>query len=310
MSPFDNPFTRSFTRSLTNPFAAPLANSLGGWPLHDNTALDSLFYDIDALSSEEQRQLAAQQKPEGVILEVGPSYAPSLRIWPGIETCGDLQDHYRALTVAGVGSSAVGAAALARNVADALGGPVLGVVSGLGLADLGSEAMGGFFLFGGLNAIRHAGNSLEPWQWMTPPALRPRDPGHTIRMARNSADVRAIIELLSHRVDVPVMVGHSKGNLVLSEALYALRDTDRASFDSLAKDVRIVTFGARIAMPSQLASVTDVMGELDTFGALNSRPDIPVDVSVPVAWHHTNTKLPFHLPVRKTLEKIMAKAPA
>jgi len=291
--------------SFASPLPAPFAQGLGGWPLKDNTALDSLFYDVGTLTEKERRALTAQSKTEGVILEVGPSHDRSLRIWPGIEACDGLRTGYAALSVAGVGSSAVGAAALARNVADALGGPVLGVVSGLGLADLGSEAMGGFFLFGGLNALRHAGNSLEPWHWMTPPALRPRDPGHTFRMARDSADVKAIRELLGEGgVKVPWLVGHSKGNLVLSEALYALRETDRRRFRASAADMRVITLSARIAMPSQIDRVIDVMGELDTFGALNSRPDIPVDVSVPRAWHHTNTRLPFHLPVTKVLSRI------
>ncbi|MEE4155163.1 MAG: hypothetical protein V2I27_13465 [Erythrobacter sp.] len=295
----------SSTPFSSSAFASTLASQLAGWPVRDNTALDSLFYDVDALTRDERRQLAAREKPEGIILEVGPSYAPSLRIWPGIEACDCLRDDYAALTVAGVGSSAVGAAALARNVADALDAPVLGVVSGLGLADLGSEALGGFFLFGGLNAIRHAGTPFEAWHWLAPPMLRPRDPGHTFRMARESADVRAIRELLGDGgVKVPYLVGHSKGNLVLSEALYALREADRQGFRKAAADMRVVTFSARIAMPRELTCVTDVMGELDTFGALNSRPDIPVDVSVPAAWHHTNTRLPFHLPVTKVLGQI------
>lgn len=298
---------RSVTPFSSNALASTLAGGLTGWPIKDNTALDSLFYDVDALTSAERRQLAAQDRTEGMILEVGPSYAPSLRIWPGIEACEALRTDYAALSVAGVGSSAVGAAALARNVADALDGPVLGVVSGLGLADLGSEAMGGFFLFGGLNAIRHAGTPFEAWHWLAPPAWRPRDPGHTFRMARDSADVRAIRELLGGGVKVPCLVGHSKGNLVLSEALYALRETDRAAFGKLAADVCVVTFSARIAMPRELKRVIDVMGELDTFGALNSRPDIPVDVSVPGAWHHTNTRLPFHLPVTKVLGQIVQR---
>ncbi|MEO1489415.1 MAG: hypothetical protein AAFR88_08290 [Pseudomonadota bacterium] len=290
--------------SLVNPFAS----ALSGWPVHDNTALDTLFYDVGILKDTERAKLAAQSKVEGIILEVGPSHTPSLRIWPGIQACEDLHDRYAAISVAGVGSSAVGAAALARNVADALGGPVLAVVSGLGMADLGSEALGGFFLFGGLNAIRHAGQSLEPWHWLTPPGFKPRDPGHTFRMARDSADVKALRELLAMRVKVPFLVGHSKGNLVLSEALYALRETDRAVFDHVAHDTRVVTFSARIAMPPELVSVTDVMGELDTFGALNSRPDILVDVSIPNAWHHTNTRLPMHLGVTRVLQKI-AKEP-
>ena len=64
--------------------------------------------------------------------------------------CGTVDDfadaggsEIRTLVVAGVGSSALGAAAFARNVADACGTPVAAVVSGYGLADLLTEALGG-----------------------------------------------------------------------------------------------------------------------------------------------------------------------
>jgi hypothetical protein len=50
--------------------------------------------------------------------------------------------------------------------------------------------------------------------------------------------------------------------------------------------------------------VIDVMGQLDAFGTFNSRLDIPTDVTVPAAWHHTNTDLPWHLPVTKVMASL------
>jgi hypothetical protein len=67
----------------------------------------------------------------------------------------------------------------------------------------------------------------------------------------------------------------------------------------------LATVSARIAMPRQFGEVIDIMGALDGFGELNSRRRIPTDVSVPMAWHHTNTELPFHLPVTKTLKRAL-----
>jgi hypothetical protein len=58
-------------------------------------------------------------------------------------------------------------------------------------------------------------------------------------------------------------------------------------------------------MPRGFSRIIDVMGALDGFGALNSRLSIDTDVSVPMAWHHTNTELPLHLPVAETLRPIM-----
>jgi hypothetical protein len=280
----------------------------------DNAALDGLFYDVGIMSAEERAQLASPRKIEGVILEVGPSAAPSLKLWESLADCPALPPRYAAITVAGVGSSALGAAALARNVADAVGAPVLAVVSGLGMGDLASEAMGGFFLFGGLNALRHGfaalDRSLDAMWWMVPKAARPSfgafDPGRSFQLSRYSEDVKALTTLLAERVETDLLVGHSKGNLVISEALYALRDQHEARFAAIADRLRVVTFGARIAMPPEIATVIDVMGEYDSFGAFNSRPDIARDVTVPGAWHHTNTRLAHHVPVTRQLKDVLA----
>ncbi|MEL6542412.1 MAG: hypothetical protein AAFQ34_13555 [Pseudomonadota bacterium] len=285
-------------------------------PGTDNTALDGVFYDISALSMAERERLRQPGKVEGMVLEVGPSWQPSLRVWNRVSQCEDLAPRYRAITVAGVGSSALGAAALARNVANAVRGTVLAVVSGHGLSDIASEAMGGFFLFGGVNAMRHGANAfdqmvetmraLNPWLPTRPmPSV---DPGDSFRLADFSEDVRALVTLLEGEVETDWLVGHSKGNLVISEALYALRADDPDRFTKVAAEVPIVTFGARIAMPRQVETVIDVMGDMDSFGAMNSRPDLNIDVTVPSAWHHTNTKLPFHVPVTKVLEGILAEA--
>jgi len=279
------------------------------WREPRNAALDSVFYDVGALSDVETAQLSRSSRAEGMVLEVGPSFAPSLRVWESVHACEDLAPHYPAITIAGVGSSAVGAAALGRNAADAFGEKVLAVVSGYGMADLAYEAMGGFFLFGGLNAIRHSIQSIEavlPTTFLGSPFAFPTlDPGQPFHIARNSEDVRALVALLSGKVSTDWLVGHSKGNLVISEALYALRDKAPDHFAKAAEDLDIVTFGARIAMPTEMGRVIDVMGALDGFGALNSRPDIATDVLIAESWHHTNTRLPLHMPVTGVLERIL-----
>ncbi|MEO1047517.1 MAG: hypothetical protein AAFW59_04235, partial [Pseudomonadota bacterium] len=181
-------------------------------------------------------------------------------------------------------------------------------------SDIASEAIGGYFLFGGLNAMRHGVNSVDRTlaamrafnPWLPSTGIEKMDPGQSFQLAKFSDDVKALMGLLGGEVETDWLVGHSKGNLVISEALYALRSQDRERFKQVARDVPIVTFGARIAMPTQVKTVIDVMGDLDSFGALNSRPDIAVDVTVPNAWHHTNTRLPFHVPVTKILTKIEA----
>jgi hypothetical protein len=115
-----------------------------------------------------------------------------------------------------------------------------------------------------------------------------------------------VLALLNdRRLRFDLLIGHSKGNLVLSEALYALKSVDEERLKALSSTTRIVTVSARVAMPRPLQHVVDVMGAWDWFGGLNSRPDIQPDHVVPAAWHHTNTELPAHLPVTATLKKVI-----
>ena len=91
-----------------------------------NAVLDSFFYDTASLTVEEKTKLSPLVDREGSIIVVPPSnsdrqirhYKRALRFMnkegPTI----------RAIAVAGVGSSVLGTAALARNIADALDTPV------------------------------------------------------------------------------------------------------------------------------------------------------------------------------------------
>jgi hypothetical protein len=125
-----------------------------------NAVLDTLFYDVGKVTDEEARRISPWLAKEGAILIVPPTGEGPLELCQTIEEFADKDGHsIRALAVAGVGSSALGSAAFARNVADAFHRPVAAVVSGYGLADVVTEAAGGWFWFGTLNRFRH---ELEP----------------------------------------------------------------------------------------------------------------------------------------------------
>lgn len=272
-----------------------------------NAVLDALFYDVKRVGEDEAVATSPWLAAEGAILLVPPSGGAALTLCKSIDDFVERGGtEVRSLAVAGVGSSALGSAAFARNVADATGRTVAAVVSGYGLADVAAEALGGFFLFGTLNSVRH---TFEPLDRMTEagviaePATSEWSGSELIRTSR---DTVSVMELLEHdQLRFDHLVGHSKGNLVLSEALYQLRHRNPARAAALAEAIQIVTVSARISMPPGFKHVVDVMGGWDWFGGLNSRPDIKIDHVVPHAWHHTNTELPFHLPVAKTLTAIL-----
>ena len=273
-----------------------------------NTLLDSLFYDVDSLSRKETAMLTGGSLREGALIEVAPGRETPLLAWRDYAEFAGHQRDYAALAVAGAGSSALGAAAFARNVAEAAGAPVLAVVSGYGVADLITESLGGWLLFAGLNQVRHSFEWIDDWRRLatsrgTLLGLEGFDP---VALARRSKDVRTLMALLADGRRFDWLVGHSKGNLVLSEAIYALRETAPPAFDALTQVSRIITVSAKIMMPRGFAQVIDVMGELDGLGALNSRPAIATDILVPRAGHHTNTALPFCLPIAPTLRPLMA----
>ena len=273
-----------------------------------NAFLDYLFYDIGVITPDEARRLSPRLAAEGAILLVPPSGRGAAKICLGIDSFIEAGGaDVATLVVAGVGSSALGSAAFARNVADAVGEPVAAVVSGYGLADVATEALGGFFWFGMLNQLRHSFERFD--RFLEPKVVAQASPEESASQAfvRLSKDTQTVLALLGdRRFSFTLLAGHSKGNLVLSEALYELRDRDAARIDELASTVRLVTVSARIAMPPPFADVIDVMGEWDWFGGLNSRPDIKADRIAPSAWHHTNTEIPFHLPVTAMMRDVLA----
>lgn len=313
-------FPTAFTHSITQ-FARVLSlpERMQHSPLRNlsleslrrrNTTLDALFYDVKSVTAEEAFYISSCLAAEGAILIVPPTGGAPLKL------CDTIDDYLLGggeaidtLAVAGVGSSALGSAAFARNIADAIEKPVAVVVSGYGLADVMTEALGGYFLFGYLNGFRHKFEQLDEFfgrpQFGVAPKLSLE------KLAEASLDTQTVGALLAHpHLSFNLILGHSEGNLVISEALYRLAQADAATAEALAARARIITISARIAMPRPFRDVIDVMGEWDWFGEINSRHAIAVDEVVPQAGHHTNTELPNHLPVTDILRKVLANAPA
>lgn len=275
-----------------------------------NAVLDGIFYDIGNITHGEAVKIAPWLAREGAILIVPPSRGQLELCTTVDEFAGAGGERIRILAVAGVGSSALGAAAFARNVADAFGTTVAAVVSGYGLADLLTEALGGWFWFGTLNRFRHQFETLDT---MRRALAWPEGAGSSepfLKLGRLSLDTRAVMALLAdRRFNFSLVTGHSKGNLVISEALYELKDqhSGRAIPDD---KFWIVTVSAAVAMPPRYEKIIDVMGTVDGFGALNSTWGIPIEKRCPLSWHHTNTEMPFHLPVTKVFRELQADSEA
>jgi hypothetical protein len=274
-----------------------------------NNVLDLLFYDIHTIPTATRRSLLRWSDPDGSILVVHPGDGDKREV-SHFEHVEDFLASVDAkkldvVAIAGVGSSALGTAALAANVADALGKPVVGIVSGYGVADAVAEGLVGWCVLRPSNQLRQF---IDSWLAPLTPALRRisadtqpnRDPRRLVAYVRGLPETDCL-DLLLSRPDTPlaIMVGHSKGNLSIATALDNLT---QEQWQKVAPHLKVTTLGALVELPASLAGVRQFMGMLDAFGLMNST--LPqAAVLVPWATHTLNTRLPFHLAARDALEQ-------
>ncbi|MGD9299838.1 MAG: hypothetical protein PVG09_09045 [Thiohalocapsa sp.] len=273
-----------------------------------NTLADWMFYDVSALTPAEFSLLSAQTHSEGAILVVEPRGSEaSVRVQKFTEfrafrsAPGDLLRHF---AIAGVGSSDVGAAALARVLANRVDAPVGAIVAGYGLSDLFTEALGGWFFFGALSRARRVLSRFSA-------ADMQRHSGTTSHAARSeslrlgslfSPDTSTLIRLLDERERrIDTLLGHSKGCLSVAYALRAISERIDGDAFARAKDINVITTGAVVDFPSGLSRVRQYLGTLDWFGGMNSNLGLPL-TPVPNAWHHLNTTIPLHMNLQAVLD--------
>jgi hypothetical protein len=300
-----------------------------------NTEIDRLFYDVGALAKEERLQLAGLNAREGEVIVVPPAAARepiqqyrSVRVF--LDVCGaealgaaSGRPPVDAFVVAGVGRSALGCAALARNVADHLGRAVAGVVSDADVADLFTEAIGGWFSLGLADAFRErlarSGSSdhsyLELVETSVADAVvRTRGQPGSIAVGEaragfvpRSLDARALLWLLcDRRAKVELLVGHGRGSVAVANALIGYSNIRGFAAGDPARDPMVVTLGTAVPVPPGITRVHQFVGDLDWYGSMRSKPGVACE-RVPHAWHHLNRALPYHLSVDAVLRRVDAR---
>lgn len=286
-----------------------------------NTGLDVLFYDVPALARDlaargeriaaratddfPDRQgvldLGALRDPEGSLLVVDPERAPYIRRFGDVGdflACGEAEVlGVEVVSLTGVGSSALGSAALAWDVAKALGEPVLAIVPGYGVADAVLQGLGGWFGFGLQDAlsakaqVQTAVGAVAPGVARLGRRLSQSAPGSrelpngapVFRYGCGSSDV---LHDLMQRRPIGCVVGHSKGALSIYNALASLPPERTAG-------LRVVTLGCPVPEDIPGAAFHQFLGLFDALGALNAwgrRPERWV-----AADHSTNVSLPLSM---------------
>jgi hypothetical protein len=287
-----------------------------------NTSLDAMFYDLPALTRDLLARgavietvpgregprglidLSADDNPEGALLVVDTERAPYVTAWHDVAAFLAWQARQmaaiEAVSITGVGSSALGSAALAWNVAMAIKAPVLAIVPGYGVADVITQALGGWFGFGlhdfldtkshlqdalAISAPRNAwiGRSLSA---SVPGSPRAPSGAPVFETGSGSSDV---LHALLRAMKLKCLVGHSKGALSIGNAVRTLAAAD-------TEGLRIVTLGCPIAEELEDVSYHQFLGLFDALGQANAWGHLPE------AWtltdHSTNTSLPLSMSAR------------
>lgn len=300
-----------------------------------NTALDIVFYNVPTLAAqlaekdEPMRahlektasrivQFDALSDPEGSLLLIDASTAPYVHKFDNVELFLALP-HPEAqaveiATITGVGSSALGSAALAWDISIALRKPVLAVVPGYGMADLILQALGGWFGFG-LYDYLHAKSLIQNALANTAPQtasigrrLSASTPdaktlhgAPVFRHGSGSSDVLHAL-LLHRKAPFKLLVGHSKGALQIGNAIRSLPPDRTHGLD-------VITLGCPIATDVDGVSYYQYLGLFDALGQLNMWGHKPNQW--PPTWHSTNPKLPPAMAAGElTLAALSALRPA
>ena len=282
-----------------------------------NTALDFLFYDVPTL----RRELAAKDAPmhacgekrpsriiafdalsdpEGSLLLIDATTAPYVHKYRSVEKF--LASPYREsrdvdiATITGVGSSALGSAALAWNISAALERAVLAIVPGYGVADVVLQALGGWFAFGmhdflksksliqtGL-AVAAPRNARIGRELAASAPDEPTAPGGAPIFRHGSGSSDVLHALLQYRATpFRLLVGHSKGALQIDNAIRSL-PADRT------RHLRVVTLGCPVGRDVPGVAYHQYLGLFDALGQLNAWGHWPEHW--PPTWHSTNPVLP------------------
>jgi hypothetical protein len=282
-----------------------------------NTAMDAIFYDVTTLQTE-LRELDAMAQargeprpapvfsfdalsdPEGCLLLIDAAKPPYVRKFKDVQVLLDSTlpeaQEVAVATITGVGSSALGSAAMGWNISQALSAPVLAIVPGYGVADVLLQALGGWFGFGlqdylGAKSItQNALANVAPATARVGRRLSASTPEaktlHGAPVFRYGSGSSDVLHALMRERPRPfrLLVGHSKGALQIANALGSLEE-------ERTQGLRVVTLGCPIE--KELApGVTyhQYLGLHDALGQLNMWGNLP-DCWLPT-WHSTNPDLP------------------
>jgi hypothetical protein len=258
-----------------------------------NALLDRVFYPVDALHRDEVQALAwvgkLHDEPAGALVEVWPGSRPGRAI--RVLMCRDghtrIDTQVTTVVLAGVGSSILGTAALARDVANQLDEPVVGIVTGAGLESVLVDAWTGWYWYGVVNRLDNVLLAVgDAAGWLGPINESVLTLEYQVEGPGNPD--ATLTELLADGARICRLIGHSKGALRIEPVLIAMEETLRLR-QGKQQTLRVGTLGAVIHLPPWV-DACQIRGDLDWLGALNSVE--PPRYFLPDRGHSLNPQFP------------------
>ncbi len=212
---------------------------------------------------------------------------------PAAAALGVPPEDVEAIAVTGVGSSALGSAAFASNVSEALHKPVAAIVPGFGLADVVPQALVGWLGFGMIDFLRQ---TIHATLTAAAPELAKIGRGLSLTalpdpLQNGTPESDILHTILKAAPQIKRLYAHSKGALCLRNAIRDLPPGRTA-------DLHVTTFGCCVAEETS-ANYNQTLGTVDGLGQLNSWGALPEQWIN--AWHSTNTLLPMTMHVGELL---------
>lgn len=196
---------------------------------------ESMYYQISNLTSKEKSALKGLKVGTVIVM-----YPKNNKYYSGsaaeeLVTNGTV----KIICMPGVGSSSLSAAAMARQIAKAKNQPVAAITVGLGDASVMYESVQGYFV-GRANNVA----------------------GTTYTDTASSK----LVKLYKNGARPTLLVGHSKGNMDIANALFKMYNDGHKSW---YKGVTFKTFGCGVNVPSGV-TLKQYIGTLDSLGYLNT----------------------------------------
>jgi len=261
-----------------------------------NAWVDWAFYNVDCLDADEVHELVRigrlHQEAPGTIVQVWPRRAagrPRIQVAFARERHRRLDPAIDTVVLAGVGSSILGTAALAKDVADRLDRPVAGIVTGFGAAGALIDALTGWYWYGAINRLDEVLRAA-----LGAAAGAARLDASVVALEIDAAGPAAPDAVLRDLLLDPAIhraIAHSKGGLQLGPATCAVAPQLAAR----AAPLRVGTLGAVVDLPACVRGC-QILGQFDWLGLVNSSHAAPHVLAG--RSHSLNPAMPFGISLR------------